>query len=107
MPEQLPLFTIDQEELTQFLTRCIVLEDEIERLNKEKALLTEEFAVSLPMRAVKTAIKVVRAQRKLAAHPEEAMPRVHQSELESLVDQHLDNTAAMFDELLEHGEDQP
>ena len=41
------------------------------------------------MRGLLTAIKIVRATRKLEAHPKEPMKRAHLAYLEALVEQHL------------------
>lgn len=82
-------FALDEQELNLFLTQWVAIENEEDRLREEKRLLKEQYADHFPMRAVLTAVKVVRAKRKLEEHPKEPMRRVHQTVLENLVEQKL------------------
>ena len=41
------------------------------------------------MRGVLTAVKVVRARKKLAEHPKEPLEYIHQGLLEALVERHI------------------
>ena len=90
-------FPLDPTTFTTFLTRWIALEDEEIRLREEKRLLKEEYADELPLRGVLTAIKIVRAQRALEAHPKEPMALTHLAYLEALVEQHLDRVATVLE----------
>lgn len=82
-------FELDKEDLTTFLAQWCAIEDEQDRLRAELRLLKERYVESFPMRGVLTAIKIVRARRKLATHPKEPMIPVHLSHLETLVAQHM------------------
>ncbi len=90
MTEQLALpFTIDAKDLSEFLDRYAALEDEIERLKAEQLECKAVYEEALPMRAVLTALKIVRARRKLEKHPKEPMKLIHQAYIESLVETHF------------------
>ena len=89
MPDQLTLpFTIDATDLTEFLERTIAIEDEMDRLREDMRQHKEQYADMLPLRAVLTALKVVRARRKLAAHTKEPFPLEHQDAMQGLVEAH-------------------
>ena len=91
MAEQLGLpLAIDKAALADFLTRWCRFEDEEDALREAKRLLKEEYAADLPLRGVLTAVKIVRATRKLEAHPKESMSRGYLTQLEVLVDEHLE-----------------
>jgi hypothetical protein len=77
-------FPVDAAALEAFLTRVLVLEHEQDRWREALRQLKEEYAGALPMRAVLTAVKIVRARHKLATHPKEPMATEH---LALLVDQ--------------------
>lgn len=89
MPEQLALpFTIDQAELTEFLEKYIALEEEIDRIKADITIHKEQYEDVLPLRAVLTAVKVVRARRKLERHAKEGFPLAHQDAMQGLIEQH-------------------
>lgn len=87
---EMPL-TIDQKNLEEFLAKWCTFEDEEERLREEKRILKERYADYLPMRAVLTAVKVVRAERKLAAHPQDPMPPWQLVTLKTLVERWMED----------------
>ena len=87
-------FALDRPALETFLAQWVAIEDEEERLRGLKQGLRVRFQDELPLRAVLTALKVTRAQRKLAAHPTESLARPHQATLEALVETILDAQAA-------------
>ena len=90
MPDQLAFpLRLDQPKLTEFLRRWCAIEDEEDRLREDKRLLKEDYAEDFPMRAVLTAVKIVRARRKLAEHPKEPLPPGHLAFLEALVEEYL------------------
>lgn len=90
MMEQLEMpFPLDLDALQTFLTRWITIEDEEERLREEKRLLKTDYQNILPMRAVLTGVKVVRARKKLVDHPQEPMAYRDQGILEAMVLAHL------------------
>lgn len=68
-------FYLNETKLAEFLTRHAAIEDEEDHLREEKRLLKDEHADHFPMRAVLTAVKVVRARRKLEQHHKEPMQR--------------------------------
>lgn len=96
MPEtdQLSLFIVDEAKLTAFLTQFIALEEAEDTVREQKRLLREGYADVLPLRGVLTAVKIVRAKRKLEAHAKEPMCREHQTALEAKVEAYLDILAA-------------
>ena len=90
MADQLDFpFYLDEDAFTRFLTQWMALEDEEARLRDAKRLLKEQHQDNFPMRAVLVAIKRVRAQRALEAHPKEPMAREYQTYLEGLVETYL------------------
>jgi hypothetical protein len=89
--EQLDLpFPVDQEKCKTFLDSYLTIEDEIDRLRAELHGLLQDYKTELPIRAVRTAIKVVRARKKLAEHPKEAMRYEQQARLEGLMRDHIE-----------------
>lgn len=91
MTDQLDFpFFLDEAKLSEFLTRLSAIEDEQDRLRDEIRLLKDDYQDDFPLRAVMTAWKVVRARRKLEAHPKEPMRREHQGQLEALVERQLE-----------------
>lgn len=90
-------FSFQPDDLRTFLTRASAIEDEMDRLREEMRALRDEYADVLPLRGVTTALKVVRARRKLENHPKEPMRLVHQALLEGEVERtlaHLDTEKA-------------
>lgn len=80
-------------DLEAFLTRAAAIEDEMDRLREDLQELRQEYTDTLPLRGVTTALKVVRARRKLEDHPKEPMKLQHQQVLETEVERwlaHLD-----------------
>jgi hypothetical protein len=61
----------------------------MDRLREELQGLVELYAESLNLRAVRTAIKVVRARKKLAEHHKDPMSYEHQAEVEAFVADHM------------------
>lgn len=90
-------FPLNQAKLTEFLARWCAIEDEEDRLREVKRLLKEDFSTDFPMRGVLTAVKIVRARRKLAEHPTEGMRPEHLASLEALVEQCLIGTRQALD----------
>jgi hypothetical protein len=91
MTDQLDLpFAYDDRKLGEYLTRACALDDEQDRLREELRLLKESYADDFPMRALSTALKVVRARRKLAVSPKGSLTLAHQAVLEGVVMRHLD-----------------
>ena len=86
---QLPLFPVDKATCAAFLTQALTIEDEMDRLREELQELVEAYGEQLPIRAVRVAIKVVRARKKLAEHHKEPMAYDAQAKLETLVADHL------------------
>ena len=82
-------FLLDQDKLSEFLTRWLTIEDEEDRLREDKRLLKEAYADDFPMRGILTAVKVIRARTKLAEHPRDGIKHAHQRVLEALVETHL------------------
>ena len=82
-------FPLDPPTLAAFLGRVLAIEDEQDRLREELRLLKEEYTENLPIRALLTAIKVVRARDKLEHHPKEPLALVHQGFLEHAVESFL------------------
>jgi len=82
-------FFLDTDKLSEFLTRWLTIEDEEDRLREEKRLLKEAYTDDFPMRGILTAVKVIRARKKLAEHPRDGIKYVHQGVLEALVEMHL------------------
>ena len=78
-------FPFDAEDLHTFLARMSAIEDEFDWLREEQRLLADEYADALPLRAVRTALKVVRARHKLAAHAKEPLALEHQTMVEERV----------------------
>lgn len=95
---EMPL-VIDQSALTAFLDKYLALEDEQDRLREELRLLCEAHKERLPLRGIRTAIKVVRAKHKLEMHTKEPMSLVHQAVLEHMVEMHLSGLQAALDQL--------
>lgn len=86
---QLPLFPVDRVACAEFLDRYLTIEDEIDRLREETQGLVEFYKERLPLRAVRAAIKVVRARKKLAEHHKEPMGYASQAKLEAFVADHI------------------
>lgn len=78
-------FPIDADILKTFLVQYAAIHDEQDRLREELRLLTEEFKDQLPMRAIRTAEKIIRARRKLAEHAKEPMSYALQGAIEAQV----------------------
>ncbi len=90
MAEQLTLLDcLDTDALHRFLAQVIAIENETDRLREELRTLKELYKYQLPLRAVLTAVKVVRAQRKLETHPKEPCARSDQVGLEEAVGHYL------------------
>ena len=87
-------FAVDPETLQAYLTRINALEDEQDRLREDARALRAEHTDTLPLRAIHTALKVVRARRKLAAHAKEPVTLEEQALLEAWVERHLDGLDA-------------
>lgn len=87
--KQLPLFPVDRVACAEFLDRYLTIEDELDRLREETQGLVEFYKEQLPLRAVRTAIKVIRARKKLAEHHKEPMSYTHQALLEDFVERHI------------------
>jgi len=88
--EQLALpFPLDQAKLRVFLTQWCAIDDEQHRLRAEAVELKQAFQDSLPIRAVLTAVKIVRARRELETHPTGPMCRAWLAHYETMVEQHL------------------
>ncbi len=91
MSQQLEFFSyLDNATLQSFLMELSEIEREEERLREQKQDLLKEFEERLPIRWIRTAMKVLRARKKLAEHAKEPLQLAHQTELETLVEQHLD-----------------
>ena len=75
---QLPLFPWDKDQCAAFLTEALTIEDEMDRLRAQLQDLVTDFAERIPLRAMRTALKVVRARKKLSAHPKEPMSEERQ-----------------------------
>mgnify|MGYP001599695196 FL=1 len=87
--KQLPLFPVDKHHCGTFLTNYLTIADEMDRLREETQALMETYHTLLPLRAVQTAIKVVRARKKLAEHHKEPMGYDEQMRLEAFVQEHI------------------
>lgn len=99
--EQLDLpFALDQAKLKTFLRDWCAIEDLEDDLRARKRLLKESHQDAMPMRAVLTAVKIVRAREKLINHPKEPMERVHFAILETLVEQRLLGLTAMAEAII-------
>jgi hypothetical protein len=86
MPEQLLLVDlVDTTILDEFLTQVMMIEDKHDGPREELRLLKKRYQAKLPLRAVMTAVKVARAQKKLEDHPKEPTPREEQTVLEQAV----------------------
>ena len=96
MPDQLTLpFAIAKEALAEFLDRYYAaFEDEINRLKEEQRQCKALYQDALPMRAVLTALKVVRAWHTLEAHVKESLSLPHQAYLEGIVMAHFEAQVA-------------
>ena len=86
---QLPLFPVDKAICVAFLTQALTIEDEMDRLREELQGLVEAYTEQLPIRAVRVAIKVIRARKKLAEHKKDAMDYASQATLEAFVAEQL------------------
>ena len=82
-------FPVDKSQCAAFLTEYLTLADEMDRLRAQMQGLVEEFTDTLPLRAVRTAIKVIRARKKLAEHPKEPCTYANQALIEEVVRGHL------------------
>jgi hypothetical protein len=91
MAEQLELLQVDEQQLGQFLTQWLAIEQEEDRLRDLKRELREQYVDRLPLRGITTAVKIVRARRTLERHAKEPMPREHLSQLEAKVEAQLDD----------------
>lgn len=88
--QQLSLgFPVDKPTCAAFLDRYVTIEEEMDRLRQEVQDLVTLFNEDLPLRAVRTAIKVVRARKKLAGHHKEPLPYAQQALIEGFVAQHI------------------
>lgn len=87
--KQLPLFPVDKHHCGTFLTNYLTIADEMDRLREETQALMETYHTLLPLRAVQTAIKVVRARKKLAEHHKEPMNYDEQAKLEVFIREHI------------------
>lgn len=86
MAEQLTFpFPFRQDVFETFLTQLLSLELEQARLAQESTRLREAYTDRLPLRAIATATKVVRARKKLMEHPREPLGYEAQAVLEGLV----------------------
>src|SRR5215216_4572379 len=84
-PAQLTFpYPLDANVLDTYLTQSLAIEDEYDRLREMQRQLDMEYKPHLPLRAVRTAIKVIRARRKLEHHAKEPMGLVHQTYLEHM-----------------------
>lgn len=97
-------FLVNEVKLKEFLTRYATMEDEEDRLREEKRLLKVDYETAFPMRAVLTALKVVRAQRKLAEHPKEPCNRVYQAVLEAKIEHHLAGLAQTMEAVVQEAQ---
>jgi hypothetical protein len=90
MADQMELpFAVDEASLSVFLSRWCEIEDQEDALREQKRVLREDYKDTLPLRGVLTAVKIVRARRKLDAHPKEPMPPAHLAILEELLEDRL------------------
>lgn len=88
--EQQELFAAQtQRRMEEFLTHWIAIEEEQEVLREQQRALREEYGEWFCVRALRTAIKVIRARRTLADHPKEPVPVIAQARFEQLVEQYL------------------
>ena len=71
--------------MEDFLTKWVELEEEEDRLREAKRDLKDLYAEDIPLRALLTAVKVVRAQLKLHYRAKDSMPRQVQPHFEHLV----------------------
>lgn len=86
MSEQLVMdLELDMPALTQLLKEWKALEEAEDALREQKRMLQEQYTERLPMRAVLTAMKIVRRRDKLAMHPKEPMPVHWQDYLEQTI----------------------
>lgn len=91
MADQLLLLDTYPQAIVQlYLAALLALEAEEDRLRQEKADLRAAYAAQLPLRALHTAVKRVRAMRKLEAHPKDPLPRTEQAHVEACVEEVLD-----------------
>lgn len=91
MASQQPMFALDTDTLKSFLSQYAAIEDQEDTLREEKRLLVEEFKAQLPMRGIRTAVKVLRARKKLAEHPKEPMSYAAQDDIEAQVQTYLES----------------
>jgi prefoldin subunit 5 len=77
---------IDQDKLREYVPRLEALENEMDELRQRLAALRKAYEVHLPMRAVTTAIKRLRAMRQLEEHATEPLARQHLVALEAMVE---------------------
>lgn len=82
-------FPADKADCAEFLGQMLTIEDEMDRLRGDIQGLVEFYKKRLPLRAVRCAIKVVRARQKLAEHPKEPMGYAQQAQLEEFVQEHI------------------
>ena len=88
--EQMPLpFPANKDHLAEFLYQVLAIEDEMDRLREVMHDLVKTYKDVLPLRAVRTAIKVVRARKKLAEHHKESCTYANQVLIENFVAEHI------------------
>lgn len=88
--EQLRLpFPVDKTACAEFLMQVLTIEDEMDRLREDLQGLVAMYTNQLPLRAVRTAIKVARARKKLAEHHKEPMHYDLQVLIEDFVRDHM------------------
>lgn len=97
-------FPVDKTDCAEFLDCYLTFEGEIDRLKTEIATLEAEYKEDLPLRAVKTAIKIVRARKKLAEHHKEPMSYSQQARLEGFVEEHIATLEAAKHQAAEEAE---
>lgn len=88
--EQLDLaFPFDNADADAYLARHWALKRELSRVQEDLSTLDLEFQTRLPLRAMRTALKVVLARKKLAEHPKEPLDYCVQELIEDYVLGHL------------------
>lgn len=98
MEQQLDFpFPYEERDLHTFLDQWIAIENEHDRLREQQRELREAYADKLPLRAVTTAVKRIRAMQKLEDHPKEPMARKFQAVLEGEIERHMAGYTKVLD----------
>ena len=88
--EQIPMpFPVQRDHCAEFIGQMFAIDNEMDRLREVTHDLVEQYKNVLPLRAVRTAIKVVRARKKLAEHHTEPLDYAQQALIEGFVAAHI------------------